>query len=116
GRRGREGDAPEVGRAGTDPLLHDLQRPGCLALAAHPGELRDRPISVPIGLERLQCELGGLGAAAPPWPVEAEGHRPLVFRSVFDNRANGHGLSMATRVVRPGSSLIWESASKICAQ
>jgi hypothetical protein len=42
GRRGREGDAPEVGRTGSDPVFHDLERPGGVELACHPGEPRDR--------------------------------------------------------------------------
>ena len=72
GRRWREGDAPEVGRTGTDPVLDDLERPGGVELARHPGEVRDRPIALPIGLERLQGELGGLRAPAPARPVEAK--------------------------------------------
>ncbi|MEJ7696851.1 MAG: hypothetical protein WKF78_09615 [Candidatus Limnocylindrales bacterium] len=70
GRRWREGDAPEVGRAGPDPVLDDFERPGGVELARHPGEVRDRPIALPIGLERLQGELGGLRAATPSWPVD----------------------------------------------
>src|ERR1700738_4319867 len=43
GRRGREGDAPEVGRTGSDPVLDYLQGPGGVELAWHSGETRDWP-------------------------------------------------------------------------
>src|SRR6266542_1727098 len=94
GRRGREGDAPEVGRTGSDPVLHDLEGPGGVELACYPGETRDRPVALPIGLERLQGELGAPGAPTPPWPVDAEGHRPLPLGPAFDDGADGHGSSL----------------------
>src|SRR5919204_3092973 len=95
GRRGREGDAPEVGRTGSDPVLHDLEGPGGVELACHPGETRDRPVALPVGLERLQGELGAPRASTPPWPVDAEGHRSLPLGPAFDDGANGHGLIVA---------------------
>src|SRR5215207_4835654 len=90
GRRGREGDAPEVGRTGSDLVLHNLEGPGGVELACHPGETRDRPVARPIGLERLQGELGALRAPTPPWPVDAEGHRPLPLGPTFDDGADRH--------------------------
>ena len=57
---------------------------------AIPARRRDRPIAVPIGLERLQGELGGLRAAAPSRPVEAERDGPLVLGSAFDDGADRH--------------------------
>ena len=93
GRGGRERDAPEVDRTGADPVLHDLERPGGVELARHPGEVRDRPIALPIRLERLQGDLGALRAPIPARPVESEGHRLLVLGPVFDDRANRHGRS-----------------------
>src|SRR5215213_2658085 len=91
GRRGRDGDAPEVGRTGSDLVLHDLQGPGGVELAYHPGETRDRTVAFPVGLERLQGELGALGAPTPPWPVDAEGHRPLPLGASFEDGADRHG-------------------------
>jgi hypothetical protein len=54
------------------------------------GESCDRPVALAIGLERLQGELGALGAPTPPWPVEAEGHRPIPLGAAFDDGADGH--------------------------
>jgi hypothetical protein len=103
GRRGREGDAPEVGRTGSDPVLNDLEGPGAVELACHPGETRDRPVALPIGLKRLQGELGAPRAPTPPWPVDAEGHRPLPLGPAFDDGADGHGplLHRGNSVPRP---------------
>ena len=66
---------------------------------AIPASIGDRPVALPIGLERLEGELGGLRAAAPPRPVEAEGHRPLVLGPAFDDRADGHALSIPWAMV-----------------
>jgi hypothetical protein len=107
GRRGREGDAPEVGRTGSDLVLHDLQGPGGVKLACHPGESCDRPVALAIGLERLQGELGALGAPTPPWPVEAEGHRPLPLGAAFDDGADGHGA-----VLHGGNSRLWPTPAR----
>lgn len=79
----------------TRPLLHDLQGAASVEVARQSSEVRDRPIALPIRLERLDGGLGGLGAPIPPGPVEGEGHRSLVLRSAFDHRANGHSCSIA---------------------
>ncbi len=92
GRRGREGHAMEVDRTRTDLVLQDVEGPGGVELARHPGKACDRPVPLPIGLERLQGELGCPGASAPPRPVDAEGHRPLVLGPAFDDGADGHSL------------------------
>src|SRR6185503_5307526 len=77
GRRSGKGDAPEVGRAGADALLHDLERPGGVELVEHPGALRNRPVAISVGLERLERQPGCLRAATPARPVEAECDRLL---------------------------------------
>ena len=95
GRRRREGDAPEVGPTGTDLVLDDLEGSGGIEFACHPCQIGDRPIALPIRLERLQGELGGLGAPTPARPVEAEGDRAFLLGPVFDDRADRHDLSIS---------------------
>src|SRR5207248_8421089 len=65
--------------------------PGGVELACHPGETRDRPVALPIGLERLQGELGAPRAPTPFRPVDAVGHRPLPLWPAFDDGADGQG-------------------------
>ena len=63
---------PEVGRTGTDPVLDDLERPGGIELARHPGDVRDRPIALSIRLERLQGEVGAFAPRLQPGQSRAK--------------------------------------------
>ena len=114
-RRGRERDAPEVGRASPRVAADDVEVGLGRELRAKPDALRDREVSRHVARELLDRLVLRLAASFETRPVRRDGDPALAPRGLFDEhpKLGRHRLIVPAARDRRRSSGVSRKASRV---